>query len=121
MTTQEIADRYVELFKEGKAAEIQNTLYHTDVVCTEPEHTAAQGTPTVTKGLAGIQAKLQAGRERIAELHSFYCSQPVVGGNYFSVAMGRELTLKSGPRIKADEIAVFGVKDGKIISETFFY
>lgn len=121
MTTQQIAEQYVTLFMQGKAAEIQNIMYHTDIVCTEPEHAAAQGIPTITKGLENVQAKSKARQQLIAEVHSFHCSQPVVGAGYFSVAMGRELTFKSGQRVKVDEIAVFGVKDNKIISETFFY
>jgi hypothetical protein len=36
------------------------------------------------------------------------------------VAMGRDMTLKNGQRLQLAEIAVFGVKDDKIISETFF-
>lgn len=121
MTTQQIADQYVALFKQGKASEIQNTMYHTQVSCKEPEHAAAMGIPTLTQGLEAVQAKSKARQATIAEVHSFYCSDPVVNGNYFSVAMGRELTFKNGQRLKADEIAVFGVKDDKIISETFFY
>jgi hypothetical protein len=38
-----------------------------------------------------------------------------------AVAMGREVTFKNGDRRKFDEIAVFGVKNNKIVSETFFY
>jgi len=45
----------------------------------------------------------------------------VVGGDYFSLAMGRDITLKNGQRLQLTEIAVFGVKDDRIISETFFY
>lgn len=121
MDAQAIADKYVSLFRQGKAAEIQNTMYHQDVVCREPEHALAMGIPTLTEGLEAVQAKSKARQATIAEVHSFYCSEPVVNGNYFSVGMGRELTFKNGQRLKADEIAVFGVKDGKIISETFFY
>jgi hypothetical protein len=121
MTTQELANRYVELFKQGNVPEIQNTFYDANVVCTEPEHAAARGIPTVTRGLTAVQEKAKSMRETIAELHSFYCTDPAVGGDYFSVGMGREFTLKNGQRIKGDEIAVFGVKDGKIVSETFFY
>ncbi len=121
MTTQQIADQYVALFKQGKAGEIQNTMYHTEVICKEPEHAAAMGIPTLTQGLEAVQAKSKARQATIAEVHSFYCSAPLVNGSYFSVAMGRELTFKNGQRLKADEIAVFGVKDDKIISETFFY
>jgi ketosteroid isomerase-like protein len=121
MTTQEVADKYIALFKQGKAAEIQGTMYADDVVCTEPEHAAAVGIPTVTKGLEAVKAKSKARQETIAEVHSFYCSEPVVGGAYFSAAMGRDLTFKNGKRLQANEIAVFGVKDDKIVSETFFY
>lgn len=121
MSTAQIAEQYVSLFRQGKAAEIQNTMYHQKVVCREPGHAAAMGIPTLTEGLEAVQAKSKARQATIAEVHSFYCSDPIVNGNYFSVAMGRELTFKNGQRLKADEISVFGVKDDKIISETFFY
>jgi len=35
--------------------------------------------------------------------------------------MGRDMSLKNGQRLQLAEIGVFGVKDDKIISETFFY
>jgi ketosteroid isomerase-like protein len=121
MTTQQVADQYVELFKQGKSPEIQSTFYHTDVFSKEPEHAAARGVQILTKGFEAVQAKGKATRETIQEIHSFHCSQPIVGGNYFSVAMGRDLTFKNGQRFQTNEIAVFEVKDGKIMSETFFY
>ncbi|WP_439695453.1 SnoaL-like domain-containing protein [Mucilaginibacter sp. AW1-7] len=121
MTTQELADSYNELFQQRKVTEIYEQLYSADIVCTEPEHALAMGVPTVTKGIEAVLAKSKARQELIAEVHSFFCSQPVVGGNYFSVAMGRDVTLKNGQRLQLAEIAVFGVKDDKIITETFFY
>jgi len=121
MTTQQVADKYIELFKQRKVADIHNTFYHENVICTEPEHAAAMGIPTITKGLAAVQEKSKSMQEKIAEMHSFHCSEPIVGGNYFSVAMGRDISMKNGQRMKTDEIGVFGVRDGKIISETFFY
>jgi hypothetical protein len=121
MTTQELANRYLDLYKKGNVAEIYNELYSSDIICNEPEHAAAMGIPTLTRGIDAVKAKSKARQEIIAEVHSGYCSEPVVGGNYFSVAMGRDITFKTGQRRKLDEIAVFGVKDDKIISETFFY
>ena len=35
--------------------------------------------------------------------------------------MSRDVTFKGRPRVKREEIAVFEVHDGKIISEQFFY
>jgi len=121
MTTQELANQYYELFTKRQVAEIYEKFYSADIVCTEPEHAQAVGIPTVTKGIAAVLAKSKARQELIAEVHSFFCSEPAVGGDYFSVAMGRDMTFKNGQRIQLAEIAVFGVKDGKIVSETFFY
>ncbi len=121
MTTQELADRYYDLFKQRQVPEIYQQLYSADIICTEPEHAAAMGIPTVTKGIKAVLAKSKARQELIAEVHSFFSSEPVVGGDYFSLAMGRDMTLTNGQRLQLAEIAVFGVKDDKIISETFFY
>jgi ketosteroid isomerase-like protein len=121
MTTQELANRYYELFQQRQVTEIYGQFYSADIVCTEPEHALAIGVPTVTRGIEAVMAKSKARQEIIAEVHSFFCSEPAVGGSYFSVAMGRDMTLKNGQRLQLAEIAVFGVKDGKIISETFYY
>src|ERR1700750_2552559 len=120
MTTQELASKYYQLFINRQVSEIYENLYTTDIVCTEPEHSLAMGVPTETKGIEAVLAKSKARQETIAEVHSFFNTEPVVGGDYFSVAMGRDMTLKNGQRLQMAEIAVFGVKDDKIISETFF-
>lgn len=121
MTTQEIANLYDALFKERKVAEIYSQLYSKDIVSSEPEHAVSMGVPTITKGIDGVLAKSKARQESIAEVHGFFASEPIVGGDYFSVAMGRDMTFKNGQRVQLSEIAVFEVKDDKIISETFFY
>lgn len=121
MTTQEVANRYMELEKQGKMMEIQDELYSNDVVSIEPEHAAAMGMQAETKGLDAIKAKGVAFNETIAEMHGGYCSEPVVACNFFSVAMGMDATMKNGQRMKMDEIAVFKVKDDKIVSEQFFF
>ena len=121
MTTQQLADRYYELFKARQVPEIYQQLYSADIVCIEPEHALAIGVPTVTKGIDAVLAKSKARQETIKEVHSFFSSEPVVGGDYFSLAMGRDMTLTNGQRVQLAEIAVFGVKDDKIITETFFY
>lgn len=121
MTTQEVANRYYELMQQNKREQIINEFYSQDIICREPEHAIAMGVPTVTTGLDAVKAKGKARMEMIETVHSDYCSEPVVGGNFFSVAFGRDITLKGKPRMKLEEIAVFGVKEGKIISEQFFY
>lgn len=121
MTTQEIANRYKELEKLSNSTEIHNQLYSADAVSIEPEHATQIGMAPLTKGMEAIRAKSVAFNENISEVHGGYSGEPVVGGNFFSLAMGMEVTWKNGHRMKMDEIAVFGVKDDKIISEQFFY
>ena len=57
MATQDVANRYMELEKAGNWMAIQDELYSQEVVCIEPEHAAAMGMPTVTKGLDAVKAK----------------------------------------------------------------
>lgn len=121
MTTKEVANRYYSLAKQKKRMEIMEELYSKDIVNREPEHAIAMGIPTVTKGLDAVKAKAKARAAIIEEIHGEFCSEPVVGGNFFSVALGREITFKGKPRMSLEEIAVFEVKEGKIVSEQFFY
>jgi ketosteroid isomerase-like protein len=121
MTTQEVANRYMELEKAGQWVQIQDELYSQDVVCIEPAHAAAMGMASLTEGIVAIKAKSKAWNDGIEEVHGGYCSEPVIGGNFFSVAMGMDCTMKGGHRMKMDEIAVFEVKEGKIVKEQFFY
>ncbi len=68
MTTQEVANRYIELEKQGKWAEIQDELYSPNVVSIEPEHAAAMGMQPLTKGLDAIKDKSKAFNEMIEEV-----------------------------------------------------
>jgi ketosteroid isomerase-like protein len=121
MTTQEIANRYYELANQNKWVEIQDTLHDDNVVCQEPEHVTSRGVQILTKGREAVKAKGEANREMIETVHSQYCSEPLVGGNFFSVVLKRDVTFKNRPRMTLEEIGVFHVRDGKIVSEQFFY
>ena len=57
----------------------------------------------------------------VEEMHGGYSNEPQVAGNHFAVAMGMDVTMKGQGRTKMDEIAVYEVKDGKIVKEQFFY
>ena len=121
MTTQEVANRYCELMQQNKREQVINELYSQDIVNREPEHAIDMGIPTITKGLDAVKVKSKTRAEMIEQVHNEHCSEPVVGGKFFSVALHRDITLKGKPRMKLEEIGVFEVKDGKIILEQFFY
>jgi hypothetical protein len=121
MTTQEIASRYQQLMTERKFLEVQDNFYAPDVVCQEMEKATAMGLPVITQGLEAVKAKGIARRATIETIHSYYCSEPLVAGDFFSVLLRQDLTFKGRPRMTVEEIGIFQVKDGKIAKEQFFY
>ena len=60
-------------------------------------------------------------RSMVEEVHGGYCSEPIVAGNHFAIAMGMDVTMKGQGRSTMDEIAVYQVKNGKITKEQFFF
>jgi ketosteroid isomerase-like protein len=118
MTTQDVANRFHELAQTGQWQQIQDELFADNAVSIEPEH--SPGLKTVS-GLDAIREKGKQFGEMVEEMHGGYSNEPQVGGNFFALAMGMDVTMKGQGRMKMDEIAVYGVKDGKIVSEQFFY
>src|SRR5436190_22766033 len=118
LTTQDIANRLNELFKENKWQEVQDELFSDDAESIEPP--GSQGLPSV-KGLEAIKKKGKDWENMIQEVHGGWAGEPIVAGNYIAIAMGVDATMKDGNRMKMDEIAVYEVKDGRIVKEKFFY
>lgn len=117
-TTTEVAARFNELAKEGKWDQIQDELFAENAVSIEPPN--SPGMQSV-EGLAAIKEKGKQFNEMVEEMHDGYSTEPVVAGNFFSVAMGLDATMKGMGRMRMDEIAVYEVKDGKIVKEQFFF
>lgn len=120
MTTQEVATRFNELAQTGQWDKVQGELYADNAVSIEPAHAAAMGMGNV-EGLEAIMKKGKAFGAMVEEMHGGYSTEPVIAGNHFSVAMGMDVTMKGAGRMKMDEIAVYEVKDGKIVKEQFFF
>jgi len=118
MTTAEVAARFNELAKEGNWDKIQDELFAENAVSIEPP--GSPGMQSV-EGLAAIKEKGKAFNEMVEEMHGGYSTDPVVAGNHFSVGMSMDATMKGMGRTKMDEIALYEVKDGKIVKEQFFY
>jgi hypothetical protein len=121
MTTQEVAARYYELACQNNWSEIQETLHDENVESREPENGAPAGIETITRGKAALKAKSDSHRAMIESMHSRHTSEPLVAGNFFTIVLKRDVTYKGRPRAISEEIAVIEVKNGKIVSETFFY
>ena len=120
MTTQEVANRFYQLTQENKWMEIQDELYAQDAESVEPPEASSYGLNNA-KGLGAIKQKGEAFNNMVEEMHGGYCTPPVVGGRFFSVAMGMDVTMKGAGRVQMDEVAVYEVRNGKIVKEQFFF
>jgi hypothetical protein len=117
MTTQEVADRFNELAQQGQFEQILQELFSQDAKSIEPE-----GSQFAT--VQGLDAIIQKGKDwhdMIEEMHGGYTNAPIVAGDYFACIMGMDVTIKGQARMKMDEVAVYHVKGGKIVSEQFFF
>ena len=117
-TTQEIADRLVQLCREGKYEEAQNELFSDDAESVEPP--GVPGLQTV-KGIDAIRKKGEDFQNMVEAIHSGSVSDPQVAGRYISVALVLDATYKGMGRQKMEEIALYETKDGKIVKEEFFF
>ena len=121
MTTQEIADLFYQFSQENNWNRIQEELYSDDAESIEPEHVAAMGGLVHARGRDALKQKAEKFREDVVEVHGGSTGKPIVAGNYFAVPMMMDATTKSMGRMKMDEIALYEVRDGKIVKEQFFY
>ena len=118
MTTQEIANRLVELCRKGDFETAQTDLFSEDAMSIEPYATPAF--EKETKGMEAIKEKGEKWNSMVQEVHGITVSDPLVATNSFSCTMRMNVTMKEGGPMDMTELCVYEVKDGKIVSEQFF-
>jgi ketosteroid isomerase-like protein len=119
MTTLEVGKKLVELCKQGKNQEATETLYSPDIVSVEAAPMA--NFPAEARGLAAVAAKGKWWSENHT-VHSATTEGPWPHGDRFAVKFVYDVTNKpSNQRFQMEEIALFTVKNGKIVREEFFY
>ncbi len=117
MTTKDIAERLVALCRQGQFEAAYRELFAPEAINIEPYATAA-----FAKETRGLDAILEKGRQftaLIEQVHSVSVSDAVVAGDWFACAMQLELTLKGHGRMSLNELCIYEVRDGKIVSEQF--
>ncbi len=120
MNIESIAKRLVALCREGKYEEAQKELYADDAVSIEPPG-APPGALGDAKGLAAIIEKGHQFQAAVETFHGGHVSDALIAGNWFSVSMTLDLTMKGRGRMEMTEICVYQVRNGKIAQEQFFY
>jgi len=118
MTTQQIAERLVELCKQGKFEEAQKELFAADTISIEPY--ASPAFEKETKGLDAIIEKGHKFESMVDTTHGITMTEPLVAGRSFASKLNMDITMKGKERMNMSELCVYETKDGKIVSETFF-
>jgi hypothetical protein len=118
MTIQQVAARFNELAQQEKWFEIQDEFFADNVRSIEPSTAKYLHN---TEGKAAVRKKGEDWVSQIEAFHGGYTTEPVIGGNFFAVGRGADITVKGIGRMKMDQVMVYEVKDGQIVLEQFFY
>jgi ketosteroid isomerase-like protein len=117
--TAAIAHELVALCRAGRNSEAIEKFYAPDIVSVEP--VGNEQMPAELSGIAAVRGKNEWW-EANNEVHSVEVNGPLVGDDQFAVQYTFDVTAKpSGQRIQNTEVALYTVKDGKIVREQFFY
>jgi hypothetical protein len=117
MTTTQIATRFKELAQQGQFEQILKELFSDDAKSIEPSGSFF----STVDGLDNIIEKGKKFHAMVEERHGGWSTEPLIAGNYFTCTMGMDITLKGMGRQKFEEVAVYYVQNGKIVSEQFFF
>ena len=118
MTAQEVAARFNELAQQEKWFELQDELFADNVKSIDPANSPYFG---YAEGKEAVQKKGKDFVSRITAIHNKFTTEPVVGGNHIAVGREVDITVEGHGRIQINEIMLYEVKNGKIVSEQFFY
>jgi ketosteroid isomerase-like protein len=118
-STTAVANELVALCRAGRNLDAIAKLYSPKIVSIEPVDTEAL--PAEMTGIDAIRQKNEWWFDN-NELNSYEVNGPFIGGDQFAVQYVLDTTFKpSGQRSVMTEMALYTVKDGKIVREQFFY
>ena len=114
ITIPEIAHRLSSLCAERKFVEAYAELFSEHVESIDPIYK--------NEPLKGLAQLMERERQFLAsaEVHDIKVSEALFAGNYFTVIISMDFTVKGQERKKMEEIGVYKVEYGKIVSQQFF-
>jgi ketosteroid isomerase-like protein len=116
MSTQDVAKQFADALKAGEYLKAEE-FWSDDVVSIEAQ-------PGEMQEVRGKEAVHRKGEWWVAnhEVHKFETHGPYVNGDQFALRFAIDVTQKqSGQRVAMDEVALYTVRDGKVVEERFFY
>jgi ketosteroid isomerase-like protein len=118
-STTAVANELVALCRAGRNLDAIAKLYSPKIVSIEP--VGSEAMPAEMSGIEAIRQKNESWFENY-EVNSAEVNGPFVGGDQFAVQYVFDTTSKAtGQRSAMSEMALYTVKDGKIVREQFFY
>lgn len=116
MTTKDIAEQLVTYCRNNQEEKAYQELYSPQITSIEMQEPMKE-----VHGFEGLQQKGAWWKENF-EVHAIEVSDPIIADHHFTVKFSMDTTHKpSGHRSQTNEIAVYEVKEGKILKEQFFY
>jgi hypothetical protein len=118
-STAAVAQDLVSLCRAGRNLEAIDKHYSPKIVSIES--VGSEEMPAEMSGIEAIRQKNEWWFQN-NEVHKAEANGPFVGENQFAVQYTFDVTFKpTGQRTEMSEMALYTVKDGKIVREQFFY
>jgi ketosteroid isomerase-like protein len=115
MAVQDVAKGLVDQCRSGQFNAALTTYYADDIVSVEPT-----GDPAEVRGIQAVKAKTDWWDNNF-DVHEASTYGPYINGDQFAVRFEIDATNKaSGQRSKLEEVAVYTVRNDKIVHERFF-
>ena len=113
-TISEIANRLASLCNEFKFVDAYTELYADNAVSIDPNYK--------NEPLTGLDKLIERENQFLAnvEIHDIKVSEAIFAGSYFSVILSMHFTVKGQVSKMIEEICVYKVENGKIVSQQFF-
>lgn len=113
-TIYEISSRLASLCQERKFVEAYTELFAEDAISIDPNYQSGQ--------LTGLHNLIERERQFLSsvEIHDIKVSDANFAGSYFSVIMSIRFTIKGQESKDFEELCVYKVEKGKIVSQQFF-
>lgn len=111
----QIAERLIKLCSEQKFVEAYRELFGEEAESIDPLYPImppARGLITLIEREKQFLAK--------AQIHNITMSEPLITGSHFAVKLSMDFTHEERGRISMEELCVYHVKNGKIMSQQFF-
>lgn len=117
--TEAVARELVDFCRAGRNLDAVAKLYSPDIVSVETMD--YEGMPARSTGIDAIRRKNEWWYDTF-EVHSHESEGPYLNGDQFTVKHSYDATNKrTGDHRRSTEIALYTVKNGKVVEERFFH